>query len=161
MDNETKLNLLSNVEAFSGLSHPDLEGLVDRCEVLIFKGDETLIKEGQSESAFHVLIEGRLKVLLQREDDTEEEHRPTDVQLNLLVPGDYFGEYSLTDGRPASASIVALEPGSLLRISKNDFEDFLSGDDRIGRTVYHNLLKLLVKRLRQREEEYDQVLIVG
>jgi CRP/FNR family transcriptional regulator/CRP/FNR family cyclic AMP-dependent transcriptional regulator len=161
MDRETRLHLLSHVKAFSGLSEPDLEGLVEICEEIAFQRDETLIKEDQPDSAFYILVDGHLKVLLQGATDSEEEHRATDVQLNQLKPGDFFGEYSLIDGLPASASIVAVEPGWLMRISKENFEAYLATNDRIARTVYLNLLKLLVRRLREREDEYDQVLVVG
>ena len=161
MDTETRLHLLSNVDAFSGLSYPDLEWLAEKSEALIFKRDDILIKEGQSDSAFYVLVEGKLKVSLLRASDSEREHRATDVQLSLLIPGEYFGEYSLIDGRPASASIVALESGSLLRVPKRDFVDFISKNDRVGKKVYENLLMLLVTRLRARNDEYDQVLVVG
>lgn len=161
MNQETTVRVLSHVDAFAGLADPDLAGFAGVCESISFQRDEILIKEGQSDAAFHILIEGRLKVVLQGANSSEEEHRATDVQLNQLKPGDYFGEYSLIDGQPASASIIVVEPGALLRISKHDFEEYLSTNDRIARTIYLNLLKLLVSRLRDREDEYDQVMIVG
>ena len=161
MDQETTVRVLSHVDAFAGLADPDLSGFAGICESLIFKRDEILINEGQSDAAFHILIEGRLKVVRPGASDSAGEHRATDVQLNHLKPGDYFGEYSLIDGRPASASIIAEEAGAVLKIAKDAFEEFVSANDRIGRTVYHNLLKLLVERLRAREDEYDQVMVVG
>ena len=160
MDQATTVRMLSQINAFAGLAYPDLEDVAGICESRRFDRDEILVTEGQLDSAFYVLIDGRLKVVLQRATDSEMEHRATDVQLNELNPGDYFGEYSLIDGQPASASIVAVEPGTLLIISKSAFENFVSGNNRIGRTVYYNLLKLLVKRLRAREDEYDQVMVV-
>ena len=88
------------------------------------------------------------------------EHRISDVELNDLKAGDCFGDYSLITNMPASASIIARQSGEMIKIPENDFQDILSLNDRIAKTIYHNLLCTLIKRLRKREREYDSVLIV-
>ena len=58
------------------------------------------------------------------------------VQLNTLCAGDCFGEYSLIDQNPISASVVATEAGELIQITKPAFDAVLQANDRIAKTVY-------------------------
>jgi CRP-like cAMP-binding protein len=80
--------------------------------------------------------------------------------LNTMGHGECFGEYSMLDDMPASASVVATEAGKALRIDQARFKNFLASEDRIGRLVYRNMLKLLVERLKLREGARDLPLLV-
>ncbi len=63
---------------------------------------EPVLFKGSAGDHLLFLIEGRLQVL-----DVTESGR--EIGLNLLVAGDYFGELSIIDGEPRSASVVAME----------------------------------------------------
>src|SRR5262245_5856206 len=160
MNKEDSLRLLSKVVTFSGLSTADLEAILGSCEIQTFKSGEVLVQERQPVSAFHILAEGELRVMLPATIAGTKEHRVTDIRLNRLGPGDCFGEYGLIDGQPASASVIALQPGSVLKLSRDSFEQLLAANDRMAKMIYRNLLRLLIGRLRKREKEYDLVLLV-
>ena len=83
------------------------------------------------------------------------------MKLNILKEGDCFGEYAIIGHTPASASITATESGEVIKIQRDDFNRILMTNDRIARTVYHNMLRILIRRLRKREKEYDMILVVG
>ena len=154
------VDILSAVEAFNGLTRDDLKILAKKCKKVTFKKDDILMEEGQVGTAFYILTQGQLKVFLPKEIKGRSEHRISDVELNDLKAGDCFGDYSLITNMPASASIIARQSGEMIKIPENDFQDILSLNDRIAKTIYHNLLCALIKRLRKRESEYDTVLIV-
>ena len=82
------------------------------------------------------------------------------LDFYILKEGDSFGEYSLIEKRPASASVVGVQPGDVLRLDRDSFEEVML-NDRIGKTVYKNLLRILIRRLRQKEAELDLVLVAG
>lgn len=63
---------------------------------------EPVLFKGSSGDHLLFLVEGRLQVL-----DVTESGR--EIGLNLLVAGDYFGELSIIDGEPRSASVVAMD----------------------------------------------------
>jgi len=63
---------------------------------------EAVLFKGSSGDHLLFLVEGRLQVL-----DITESGR--EIGLNLLMAGDYFGELSIIDGEPRSASVVAME----------------------------------------------------
>jgi len=154
------VDILSAVEVFNGLTRDDLKILAKKCQKVTFKKNDMLMEEGQVGTAFYILTQGQLKVFLPEEIKGRSEDRISDVKLNYLKAGDSFGDYSLIANMPASASIIASQSGEMIRIPANDFKDFLKLNDRIAKTIYHNLLCALIKRLRKREGEYDAVLIV-
>jgi formate hydrogenlyase transcriptional activator len=81
------------------------------------------------------------------------------VQLNTLNEGDCFGEYSLIDQQPTSASVIAIQPGELIKITKPAFDAILQADDRIAKTIYYNILRILIRRLRKLNTDYNLFLL--
>jgi CRP-like cAMP-binding protein len=155
------VELLRGVEVLQGLAEEDLERFASAGRKVSFGEGDILLDEGDPPPGFYVVAEGELRVFLPRELKGRKEHRVSDVELNRLREGDCFGEYSLIDRKPASATIRGVRAGSLVHITTETFLRILEGDDRIGKTVYRNLLHLLVRRLRTREKEYDFVLVSG
>ena len=114
-----------------------------------------VLAEGQHSEALYVVLSGQLKVMLLALDHKDHPNRVQDIQLNTLKPGDCFGEYSLIDSEPASASVIAAEPAELLKITSKDFQTVAAHNDRLAKTVYCNLLRILVRRLRKKNREID------
>ena len=152
--------ILSKTEVFHGLTHTDLELLAQHCEKRAFQKGDTLVKERHPASGFYIIVKGKLEVVLPQQIEGKREQRVSEVKLNVLKEGDCFGEYAIVEKMPASASIVALESGDVLRITEDDFGQILETNDRIAKTVYQNLLRTVLKRLRKREREYDLFLII-
>lgn len=152
--------ILSKTEVFRGLTRTDLGLLAQHCEKRAFQKGDTLVKERHSASGFHIIVKGKLEVVLPEHIEGRREQRVSEVKLNLLKEGDCFGEYAIIAKMPASASIVALESGQVLRITEDDFRQILDANDRIAKTVYQNLLRTVLKRLRKREREYDLFLVI-
>ena len=152
--------LLSNVEVFKGLTRDDLKMISKNCKKVVFEEGEVLIQMGERPAALYILIKGRLKVVLPQQLQGRKEHRVSEVKLNVLKQGDCFGEYSLIENRAASASVIGDLPGEVLKVGEAGFKAVME-NDRIGRTVYRNLLHILIRRLRKKEEELDLVLVAG
>ena len=155
------IQVLQDSEVFRGLDEDRLLPFADAATAVSFKAGETLIREGQPGAALHILTRGELQVLLPKRIQGASAARISEIRLNTIRPASCFGEYSLMDGRPASASIVAQTEGQLLRIPDVDFNRILESDDRTARIVYRNVLRALIARLREREREYDLVLTIG
>lgn len=93
---------LQNIPLLSGLDSRLLQQIGVAMQYRkINKGDYILHKGGSGEHLFFLLA-GRLRVVDLTEDGRE-------MGLSLLAPGDYFGELSIIDGLPRSASVIAME----------------------------------------------------
>jgi CRP-like cAMP-binding protein len=158
---ERIVDVLAGVAVFQGLTRDDLKLFANKSRMLSFKERDILIQEGEAESALYILIKGKLKVFLPQEMRGKKEHRVTQVSLNLLKEGDCFGEYSLIDHKQVSASVMVSEPGELIQIQGTDFHEIVDKNDRIARTVYENMLRILIKRLRRKDQELDLIMVIG
>jgi CRP/FNR family transcriptional regulator/CRP/FNR family cyclic AMP-dependent transcriptional regulator len=161
MFNNEIVRILLESEVFRGLTGDDLKIVSKHCQKVTLKEKDTLIQEGHPAGAFYIVVKGQLKVVLPQEIEGRREHRVSDVKLNVLKEGDCFGEYSIIDKMPASASVIATQAGELIKIAESDFNNILMTNDRVAKAVYYNILRMLIRRLRKREKEYDLILVVG
>jgi CRP-like cAMP-binding protein len=155
------LDVLSKTEVFNGLSEHDYEQLCEHSESKSFEKNETIIQEGEINDALYVVLKGHLEAVLPKGLPGQPEKRFSSVRLSTMTPGDSFGEYSLIDRRPASCSVIAIQASELLKITRADFENTVNASDYIGKVIYHNLLQLLIRRLRDKDRELDMILYVG
>lgn len=116
--------------------------MANRVEKTFCKG-EVIIKEGHSGNTFYVILEGMVEVLKRREDKN--------VSLNVLGPGEFFGEMSLINPEQPkrSATVRALEDTRVAIMTKEDFAKYL-GTLTPG---VKNLLNKLSLRLRTTNEK--------
>jgi CRP-like cAMP-binding protein len=127
---------------------------------MTFDKAATLIEKGQAGSALYVILKGEfevdlpLGVYVPQQTAEQVDRRMSKVQLNTLNVGDCFGEYSLIDQQPTSASVIATQPGELLKITKPAFDAVLQTNDRIAKMIYHNILRILIQRLRKLNIDY-------
>jgi CRP-like cAMP-binding protein len=113
-----------------------LERLAERREV---RAGAVVVSEDEPGEALFVLARGKVKVVLYGESGRE-------VILSIFKrPGDFFGEMSLLDDAPRSASVMAAEPSTLLVLSRADFRAHV---DRHPRTALA-ILGELSRRLRR------------
>jgi len=108
--------------------------------------DEVLFLSGDPGDGCYRIEEGLLKVAMVSRAGTER-------ILAFLGPGAIVGELSVIDGRPRSASIVAIREAKLSFLSRAAFEVFAQTHP----DVYRSLVKILARRLR----ETDVVIAAG
>jgi CRP-like cAMP-binding protein len=95
-----------------------------------------LTRAGEPGEEFFLLVDGKARV------DISPRRRVT------LSPGDFFGEMSLLDGGPRSATVTAETAARLLVIRRRDFARLLREVPEITRAI----LAVLCRRLRQAEQ---------
>lgn len=115
------------------------------------RGD-VVVHEGDPADSLHLVEAGRLAVRV----TTPEGDAAT---LNILGPGDYFGELSLLDGRSPtrSASVVALEAATTRSLSASAFRDLRSRH----RAADQVLLGLLARRVEELSARLVEVMYDG
>lgn len=83
------------------LSPQLLEAIGKVATVRTFSKNAIMVSEGDETDSLYVILSGRARVYVANAQGRE-------VQLNMIGPGEYFGEVTL-DGGPRSASVMALE----------------------------------------------------
>jgi CRP-like cAMP-binding protein len=157
---EDLLHILLSTKVFQGLTNDDLKLFCRYFQKIPFKKNDILIQEGQLRKALHIILRGQVKVFLLRYIEGTKEHRITEVPLAALDEGDCFGEFSLFDEKPASASVIATRPGELIKLTKPVFDSILETNDHIAKTIYHNFVQILITRMRKSDQEYDRLLTI-
>lgn len=127
---------LSNSFLFEGVEDSYLQELTRRMLGVHYGPGNTLIVEGQAGhyGGMGVVVNGSLKVV-----------RGGDQAIAHLGPGDIFGEMSLIDEQPRSASVIAEEPSDVALLSPRDFRAAIAENPDIAMRV----LYVLSKRLRE------------
>ncbi len=140
---ESKIaDILSNVKVFDGLTIAELKIFSKCCQRISFEKGETLIEIGQRPSALYILIKGQLRVLLPEQLEGRTEHRASEVKLNTLNEGDCFGEYSLIEKTMASASVIGVQSGEVLKIPENEFHQIMANDKQAYCLLYLSLIHI-------------------
>jgi CRP/FNR family cyclic AMP-dependent transcriptional regulator len=154
VDNEI-LNILRETELFRGLSEDHLS-LISTCgDIVSFEKNDTIIREGQTGHHLYIVIKGQVEVVLPKQIGGQALERSTRIRLSSVTPGNSIGEYSLIDKEPASASVIASEPFELIEITRPDWEKIINSSDRLAKSIYKNMLKIIIKRARKNIKDLD------
>ncbi len=112
-------DLLAGVPLFEGLSDSDRAELGERLREESFAVGECVFKKGDPGSSMYLILSGAVQIYLPAAKDTPR------VVLNDLRTGEYFGELSLFDSKPRSASVDAVVKTILLKLTREDFTGHL------------------------------------
>ena len=126
-------------------AHVDDESLESMGELLIERGipkHQTIVEEGLPGDYMYVIREGQVKVTKLSGDGREK-------ILELMGPGDFFGEMSLLDGAVRSASVKSLTETRILALSRNDFLKELRRNPDLAMAV----IQELTRRVRLMDEQ--------
>ncbi|MFH2219985.1 MAG: cyclic nucleotide-binding domain-containing protein [Pseudomonadota bacterium] len=149
------LTILGRSRLFKNLSEVDLSLISAYGKKKTFNKNDMLIREGQSDHSLFIIISGQVEVILPKRVNGLPVERATRIKLGKMVHGDFIGEYSFIDKEPASASVLAIEPCEVFEITKPDFEKIINSSDRLAKTVYKNILQVVIKRIRDINKELD------
>lgn len=106
-----------------------------------FKRNNMVISQGDKSRSLFIITSGRMKVFANDEEGSQ-------TIFTFLGKGSYFGELSLLDDAPRSATVSAVENSKALSLSYQHFENFLSNHPE----VYPPLVTALTTRIRKMDE---------
>jgi CRP-like cAMP-binding protein len=128
-----KADALARVPLFARCSRKELEFLASRTDEVDLKANHTLIKQGSPSDSFYVLMEGDASV------DVDGKSRPA------LGAGDFFGEISMLDRGPATATVITTSPVRAMVMSHAQFREAIKSSDALLSTV----IAAMADRLRR------------
>ena len=104
--------------------HADVDALAEvagRLRRRHFRRNEVIFHQGDPGDSLHVVNSGAVKIVLPSPEGME-------AIIATLRPGDFFGELSLLDGAPRSATAVTLEASETLALPRDAFRELLDQD---------------------------------
>jgi CRP-like cAMP-binding protein len=136
-ESENIIRALSTIPLFHGLDSRQIKNVASRFTELKYNVGDHIIEQGKIGIGLFIIESGRVEVVRERRDGTK-------VVLEPLGPNQFFGELSLLDEEPRTASVIATEPTVCLAITRLDFLDVLQEDAEIAILM----MKELARRLR-------------
>lgn len=132
----TNEEFLSRVPIFENCTTADIATISAVAQEHTYEPGQIVVTQGTPGQAFYLITHGR--VTIERDGSV----------LGAFGPGDFFGEMSLLDSAPRSATIRAIEQTRCLMLSSWDFKALLERTPSIA----IRLLEVLSRRLRVADE---------
>lgn len=141
------LTTLHCLPIFRNIPDPQLELLIPVCRALEYDEGETILNAGDTSSDFYLVLSGTVRVALRREIAAET--REKEVVLAFLNAGDFFGELSMIDAAPRSASVFAETSCCVVSVAGSDFREV----SRRNADITFHMLKNMASRLRNSDDK--------
>lgn len=147
---KTTLEILAQIDIFSGLPPMHLRRVVDIGVEETYKAGATVFQEGEAGDKFYLILEGAVRISRFVPGMGEE-------ALAVLRPGAYFGEMSLIDDAPRSATALAHAPDTtVVVIDKADLDRLLLSKGEAAHELLQILCRLMSARLREINDKIVQ-----
>ena len=135
-----KIVFLSDVPMFGQVQSAELAKIAEITDEVVVPAGQCVFREGDFGEELFIIVEGRVRISLRGRT------------LATLKERDYFGEMSLLDGEPRSATAEAEVDTLLLRIRQADFHRILARNFDATLAV----LRTLSRRLRAQLEQLNR-----
>lgn len=129
--------ILERSRLFRSLSAPALQQITALAIRRSFRDGAIIFSQGDPGDALYGVISGRIRISASGQDGRE-------IFLNIMEPGDTFGEIALLDGAQRTAAATASAPSELFVIKREPFIQLLQRDPKLT----FQLLQLLCQRIR-------------
>jgi len=133
--------LLKKVYLFQNLDRTQFDVIMGLLKPETFAAGTKIVEEGIAGDALYILLSGKIKISRRFGQET--------FLLTELGPYDFFGEMSLIDDYPASATVEALQETSVLRMTREDFKALVSSNSELSAKLWESLARSLNMKIRK------------
>jgi CRP-like cAMP-binding protein len=140
--------MLREVKLLQTLNDGELGRLIQVGAGATYEAHGNIIIEGEMSWGLYLILEGVVGIFKANKLTGES------YDVGQLRSGSFFGEMSLVDENPRSATVRALTDCHLFYISKDSFEHFLGASSDLRLRFYDACVKNLVGRLRELDDNY-------
>jgi len=133
---------LKAVPFFTSLNDRELDVVRAVAAEKSYSKNAVVLTEGEMGDSLYMIQAGKVKVFIGDEDGRE-------IILKILSSGDFFGEMSMIDKQPRSASVSTIESSTFLVLTHAAFEKCVEQAPRIGNMV----MRMLAQRVREADRK--------
>ncbi|MCF8722335.1 diguanylate cyclase (GGDEF)-like protein/PAS domain S-box-containing protein [Nitrospina gracilis] len=124
---EEKKLFLKRIDLMTFFSEDTLDELAADCSEIVLDANTVLFEKGDTGKSMYILLEGEVLIYIEKKN------------LATLKPGAYFGEMSLIESQPRTASAKTLVPSTLIEINEELFERYFANQPRALMAMMRNL----------------------
>jgi hypothetical protein len=135
---------LKSIEIFEGLSVGELAAVASVTEEASFDEQQVVIQQGDPGNTLYLVIDGEVAVIKLQEDGSE-------LELDRIGSGDYFGEMALFEQIPRTATIRTVKPCRMLLLHKQQFDEMVREYPQIALEI----CKVLSSRIRKLHQKVN------
>lgn len=132
---------LRNIGLFGALPETVLEHLASTLEVIDVPPGTYLFREEDPADCMFVVLQGDMEIL-------KRSRSGTDARVAVLGPRDWFGEMSIIDVQPRSATVLSVSPGRLIKVTASDLDRLYRFDVKAYALIVLNIAREMSRRLR-------------
>ncbi len=136
---KSESDFFKGVLLFQDLSSREVKKLMKLMHVRRFKDGEYVFHKGQPGTAFYIIRKGAVRVVQPGEEL---------MDIAELQEGDLFGELSILDDTPRSASVLTKGETELRAIFKGDFDKLMVSEPTIAAKIYRRVAIIIGIRLK-------------
>jgi len=145
LQNSIKL-VLKNQVLFSGLDDQTLDNLALQFTTKVYNKGQYVFQQWDEASRLYILLTGQVSIEMHGNDGKT-------IKIMSLDSGNIFGEYSILDNLPRSASVVVTQQAKLASISGLSFQNLLDSEPSLAR----NMLRVLVGHIRKSNGHIESI----
>ena len=127
---------------FDTLSAAEREIVRAHAEECCYEAGETIFEQGAPGDALYILLDGMVDAVVRQELSGR------GIRVNSMAKGAVFGEMAILDPQPRSATIVAVEDTTCLRISGAELDRLNAAHPALGLRFMKFMCLLFTSRLR-------------
>jgi CRP/FNR family cyclic AMP-dependent transcriptional regulator len=146
----TAKTVIERNRLFRGLSRPTLERIAALAIRRTYEEGAVVFMLGDPGDSLCGVVSGRIRISASRAAGRE-------VFLNIMGPGDAFGEIALLDGKPRTATATALTRTELILIRRERFAELLASEPSLAL----HLIQLLCERVRWTAQLTEDSALLG
>ena len=144
---EEKRQIFEHNFLFGELSSDEIDTLIHFARTESYSAGDEIYAKGSPGESMMAVLRGTAKMTSVSRDGRE-------IVLNIMHPGEIFGEIALLDGGARSADAIAMTDCEILILLRRDFMPILQKRTDICLI----LMRILCQRLRQTSEQVEDVL---
>jgi hypothetical protein len=141
------IGLLRRNRVFAGMDDAQMRSFVNYMELQHFKQFSTVVRKGEHGDAMYLILEGELRAFTMIDDK--------ETILSTMGPGEFFGEISLLDQGPRSATVVVNKDSILLRVPESSFERLVREAPALATPFIYAVSRSIVGRMRVLTRKYE------
>jgi CRP/FNR family transcriptional regulator, cyclic AMP receptor protein len=146
LDRDAKRDALLVSRLFDAMQPAELDEILKFASEKRYRRGQTIFQRGDNGSSLMAVLHGRVRISSVSGEGKE-------VTLNVISPGEIFGELALLDGKPRSNDAAATEDTLLLVVERRHFIPFLAQNADL--TL--RLLAVLCEKLRRTSMALEEI----